>query len=112
MLFKPRMKCANGDLTHTLFLQCPVEFIQHTMFALILILRVIWVRGAYGVKLWIEVKSCTKATFFTSIWGGVAIDKFSKSLLHVLTFSMIGPFPSITMTLEIISAGNHGSIWL
>ena len=92
MLFKPRVKCANRDLTHTLFLQCPVEFIEH-MFTL-LVLRVVWVRGAQGIKVWIEVRSCTMATFFTPIWG-VAIDNFCKLLQYNLTFSMVGPLPSI-----------------
>ena len=51
VLFEPRMKCADRNLPHSFFFKCAVEFVQHTVIALVLILWIISVGGSQGCSL-------------------------------------------------------------
>ena len=106
VLFEPRMKCADRNLPHSFFFKCAVEFVQHTVIALVLILWIISVGGSQEGELRIEVVCCTMTALLASIWGRIAIHELKKHLENSFTFCMVRSFPSIAMLFWPIAAGN------
>ena len=112
VLFEPRMKCADRNLPHSFFFKCAVEFVQHTVIALVLILWIISVGGSQEGELRIEVVCCTMTALLASIWGRIAIHELKKHLENSFTFCMVRSFPSIAMLFWPIAAGNSSSFRL